>query len=83
MTSWNGLLKKEWVLMRWSMIAFMVAFIVITVSSFAPAAVGGIVDTDEIISMFSTLYMFFGAALFLQSLHNDMKQHDVWLHTPA
>lgn len=34
MMSWNGLLRKEWVLMRYSLVTFIVVFVVIAVSSF-------------------------------------------------
>ncbi|MCG7343445.1 hypothetical protein MHZ92_04835 [Sporosarcina sp. ACRSL] len=83
MNRWSGLFKKEWMLMRMSMIFFTFSFIVIAVSSFAPAAVGGIVESDELTNMFSTMHIFIGAALFLQSLHTDMKEPDLWLHSPA
>ena len=81
--AWNGLIRKEWMLMRWSAIVFVVTFTVIAISSFAPIAVGGIFDVNELVQMFSTMHMFFGAALFLHSLHTDMKQPDVWFHSPA
>ncbi|MDW0116635.1 hypothetical protein QTL97_06785 [Sporosarcina thermotolerans] len=83
MTGWNGLLRKEWMLMRYTFIAFIVVFVVIAVSSFAPLAVGGIFDLVEITNMFSYLQMYFGALLFIHSLHTDMKQPDIWLHSPA
>ncbi|WP_339252890.1 hypothetical protein NSQ43_03030 [Sporosarcina sp. FSL W8-0480] len=83
MMGWNGLLRKEWAVMRNSFIAFIVIFIVIAVSSFTPLAVGGKFDQIEITNMFSFLQMYFGALLFIHSLHTDMKQPDVWLHSPA
>jgi hypothetical protein len=82
MTSWNGLLRKEWVLMKYSLITFIVVFVVIAVSSFAPMAVGGIMDGVELTQMFSMMLMLFGVSLFLHSLHTDTKQPDVWLHSP-
>jgi len=82
MKSWNGLLRKEWVLMRYSLITFIVVFVVIAVSSFAPMAVGGIMDGVELTQMFSIMLMFIGASLFLHSLQTDTKQPDVWLHSP-
>ncbi|WP_252504822.1 hypothetical protein [Sporosarcina sp. Marseille-Q4943] len=82
MTSWNGLLRKEWVLMRYSLVTFIVVFFVIAVSSFAPMAVGGIMDGVELTQMFSMMLMLMGASFFLHSLHIDMKQPDVWLHSP-
>ncbi|MCM3710586.1 hypothetical protein [Sporosarcina luteola] len=83
MTGWNGLFRKEWMLMRYSFIAFIVLFIVIAVSSFTPLAVGGIFDLTETTNMFSFFQMYFGALLFIHSLHTDMKRPDVWLHSPA
>lgn len=83
MTGWNGLLRKEWVLMRYSVVIFVVIFTGIAVSSFAPAAVGGIVDSVELADMFSTILTFLGMGLFLHSLQVDMKQPDIWLHSPA
>lgn len=83
MTSWNGLFRKEWMLMRYTFVAFIVVFIVIAVSSFAPLAVGGIFELIEITNTFSYLQMYFGALIFIHSLHTDMKQPDVWLHSPA
>lgn len=82
MTSWNGLLRKEWVLMRYSLLTFIVVFVVIAVSSFAPMAVGGIMDADELTQMFSMMLIFMATAFFLHSLHTDAKQPDVWLHSP-
>jgi hypothetical protein len=79
----KGLLRKEWILMRWSALGFVVVFTLIAISSFAPLAVGGIFDINEYVQMFSTMHVFFGAALFLHSLHTDMKQPDVWFHSPA
>lgn len=83
MTGWNGLLRKEWVLLRYSLFAFVVIFIVLAVSSFTPAAVGGIVDPDELAHMFSTILIGIALALFLHSLQVDLKQPDLWLHSPA
>src|SRR5690606_15847537 len=62
---------------------FVVIFIGLAISSFAPAAVGGIVDSNELDQFFSTLLMFSGLALFLHSLQVDLKRPDVWLHSPA
>lgn len=83
MTAVGGLLRKEWILMRWSAVGFVAVLTLIAISSFAPLAVGGIFDINEYVQMFSTMHMFFGAALFLHSLHTDMKQPDVWFHSPA
>lgn len=82
MTSWNGLLRKEWMIMRYSLVTFIVVFIVIAVSSFAPMAVGGIMDGVELTQMFSMMLILCGASLFLHSLHTDTKQPDLWLHSP-
>lgn len=82
MTSWNGLLKKEWVLMRHSLVTFIVVFVVIAVSAFTPMAVGGIMDGVELTQMFSVMLIFMAASLFLHSLQTDTKQPDVWLHSP-
>ncbi|WP_432362469.1 hypothetical protein [Sporosarcina sp. UB5] len=83
MTGWNGLLRKEWVLMRLTAVIFVVFFIGIAVSSFTPAAVGGIVDSVELTDMFSTILTFIGMGLFLHSLQVDLKQPELWLHSPA
>ncbi|MDN4606647.1 hypothetical protein [Sporosarcina highlanderae] len=83
MISWNGLFRKEWTLMRYTFFAFILLFTVIAVSSFAPLAVGGIFDVIEITNSFSFFQMYFGALLFVHSLHTDMKRPDVWLHSPA
>ena len=82
MTSWNGLLRKEWVLMKYSLVTFIVVFVMIAVSSFAPMAVGGIVDGIELTQMFSMMLIFMATSFFLHSLHTDTKQPDVWLHSP-
>ena len=83
MTAFNGLLQKEWKLMRWPMLGFVATFIVIAALSFAPIVVGGIFEVNEFDGMFSTILLFLAAGLFLQSLHTDMKKPDVWLHSPA
>lgn len=83
MTAFNGLLHKEWKLMRWPLLGFVATFIVIAISSFAPIAVGGVFEVNELDGMFSTILLFLAAGLFLQSLHTDMKKPDVWLHSPA
>lgn len=82
MMSWNGLLRKEWMILRYSLITFTVVFVVIAVSSFAPMAVGGIMDGVELTQMFSMMLMLMAASFFLHSLHTDMKEPDVWLHSP-
>ncbi|MFC5601826.1 hypothetical protein [Sporosarcina koreensis] len=83
MTGWNGLLRKEWVSLKYSVVIFVVIFIGLAVSSFTPAAVGGIVDSNELDHFFTTILMFSGIALFLHSLQVDLKRPDVWLHSPA
>lgn len=83
MTSWNGLLRKEWVLLRITFLVLIAFIIFIAASSFAPLAVGGKFDLIEITNMFSFLHMYFGALLFVHSLNADMKQPDIWLHSPA
>lgn len=82
MTSWSGLLKKEWMILRYSLITFTVVFVVIAVSSFAPMAVGGIMDGVELTQMFSMMLMLMAVSFFLHSLHTDTKQPDLWLHSP-
>lgn len=82
MTGWNGLLRKEWAVMKYSLATYIVVFTVIAISSFSPMAVGGIMDGVELTQMFSMMLIFMGAALFLHSLHVDTKQPDVWLHSP-
>ena len=80
-------MRKEWILMHLTFFAFIGVNVGITFFSIAPMAVGAIIniglEMQGLVEMWSTIHMYFAAVLFLQSLHTDMKQPDVWLHSPS
>ncbi|MFD1205097.1 hypothetical protein ACFQ38_08275 [Sporosarcina contaminans] len=87
MTTYRGLLSKEWQLMKWSFVGYLLTNLVISVFSLAPSVVGSVgnirLEMSSLVNMWLILHMFFFTALFLQSLHKDIEQPDIWFHSPA
>lgn len=89
MKQWNGLLKKEWLSMKWLLLVS--ALLGISVMSFLPLLLSKSFGSEERIFEFTIVICFIwasatvvvpGVALFTM-LERDMKRPDVWLHSDA
>lgn len=84
---WRGLLKKEWILMRWQTIAFIVLSLLVCFFSLTPV-LAGIHDFQHInppglYDMMLRILLIMGPVLIVISIEYERKQLDVWLHTEA
>lgn len=89
MKEWKGLFAREWIIMRWGIIAFafITAFIVLLGPVISSRASGipqdFFTDTFVIVGAFLFLNIFIGAGVLCTSLGEEMKRPDIWLHSPA
>lgn len=81
MKSWKGLIRKEWKLMRSGVILFILLISIIVFVDGSPNFYGSADFLDSISSWFF-LHMFFGVIVLLNSLGEEMKHADIWLHSP-
>jgi hypothetical protein len=83
----KGLIRKEWVLQRWNIVALVLINLVITILEISPVFAGlfGRRMTEIIISSntWYSLHLYLGVFLFYTSLINEMKRADIWLHSSA
>ncbi|WP_342507389.1 hypothetical protein [Sporosarcina sp. FSL K6-2383] len=86
MKRWGGLVRKEWVLMRWGIVSFVLAFSAFIFLAYFHAfqgvletIVGDIQNTMVFIFL---LHMLAAVSWFLDSLNKEMKRPDIWLHSP-
>ncbi|BAQ09267.1 hypothetical protein OXB_0795 [Bacillus sp. OxB-1] len=89
MKSWRGLIWKEWLLLRWGvgLIAVLSFFVILG----GPLAIQKLLGVPG--SYFShalvfggtwiVLHLFVGLFLLFTSLGNEMKQPEIWLHSPV
>ena len=88
MKQWNGLWKKEWLVLKgWfygSIITLLIAFLFL---SFASYFLFEELSMIEILPMFSGLWVMFSVILpttvLLVSLNKEMNRPDIWLHSTA
>lgn len=84
---WRGLLKKEWILMRWQMIAFIVVSLLICFANLTPVLAGlknfEHIDPQGLYDMMLRILLIIGPVLIVISIEYERKQLDVWLHSPA
>jgi len=89
MKSWLGLLWKEWLLLRWGVgLIAVLSFFVILVG---PLAIQKLFDVPGdyfsqamvLGGIWLVLHLFVGLFLLFTSLGNEMKQPEIWLHSPV
>ncbi len=87
MKRWKGLLKKEWALMKWRLIIF-----VLINSSILYLGVDRLVyglpedfyaSIQPMIALFFLLHLAMAVSLLFDSLGKEMGRPDIWLHSPA
>lgn len=87
MKSWIGLFKKEWVFMKWKVIALILvnaALAVLSVSHIFYAVPKDFTLESELFrEMWMLIHLAIGVLLLFQSLTQEMKRPDTWLHSPA
>lgn len=89
MKEWNGLLRKEWIIMKWLLIvSALVAIVVMTVIPVAIASYfPGEMDVFEVTLVVCLLWAgaSIGAPLiaFIIMFQRDMKSPEIWLHSTA
>lgn len=89
MQQWNGLLRKEWVMMKWQLLVG--AVLAVAVLATIPMVISGLVETGETVFEVALFVCFLGAltsllmplVAFFIILERDMKRPDVWLHSTA
>ena len=88
-TSAKGLLKKEWILLKWGVITvFLLNIIVVMVAPpIVNRAFGLPLNTFEnslvISGVWFVISMFVAVGILFASLETEMKQPDIWLHSPV
>ena len=86
--SWKGLFRKEWVLMKWGIISFVLANVGVVL--FVPTLIRRIFNIPielfthalSIVGIWLVFNMFIGVGVLLVSLGHEMKRADIWLHSP-
>lgn len=89
MKQWNGLVRKEWVTMKWPLIVS--ALLAIVVMLFFPVLITRIVGAEMHVFEFALVICFLcaGASVFapvitlFTLLGREMKRPDVWMHSNA
>ena len=89
MKQWNGMVRKEWVTMKWPLIVS--ALVAITVMAVFPFLITGFLATEVHVFEFALVICFLwaGASVFapvialFTMLGSEMKRPDVWLHSNA
>ena len=89
MKSAKGLIQKEWILLKWGILALVLVNIVIVMAG--PLLINRAFDlplnTFEnsflISGTWFVAYLFIGVGILYTSLEKEMKQPDIWLHSPA
>ena len=89
MKQWNGMVRKEWVTMKWPLIVS--ALVAITVMAVFPFLITGFLATEVHVFEFALVICFLwaGASVFapvtalFTMLGSEMKRPDIWLHSNA
>ena len=85
----KGLIRKEWILLKWGILALVFVNIVVVMA--VPPLINRAFDlplntfeNSLIISgTWFVVSMFIGVGILFTSLEKEMKQPDIWLHSPA
>ena len=87
MKIWKGLLRKEWALMKWRLV-----FFVLITSAIQYLGVNRLVyglpedfyaSIQPIIALCFMLHLAMAVSLLFNSLGKEMGRPDIWLHSPA
>ena len=88
-TSAKGLFKKEWILLKWGVITVFLLNIIVVMAAppIINRAFGLPLNTFEnslvISGVWFVVSMFVAVGILYASLETEMKQPDIWLHSPA
>lgn len=88
-TRWKGLLKKEWILLRWGVMTVFLAniFAVMVIPPIINRAFDLPLNSFEnsliISGIWFVIGMFVAVGILFGSLESEMKQPSIWLHSPA
>ena len=88
-TSAKGLLKKEWILLKWGVITVFLLNIIVVMAAppIINRAFGLPLNTFEntlvISGVWFVVSMFVAVGILYASLETEMKQPDIWLHSPV
>lgn len=86
---WKGLFQKEWILMKWGVLAYVLlsAFIVFAgprlISSLFEMEYDFFDHTLPLVGAWLAFGTAIGYGMLIPSLGKEMKQPEVWLHSPA
>lgn len=89
MKRWKGLFHKEWILMRWRILAYAaITIFLVTVGPMIMYVFLGIpmnffTNTLVLAGVWLVFGMFISYGVLISSLGKEMKQRDIWLHSPA
>lgn len=88
-SSWRGLLEKEWILWKWSVVTLLLLDIVVVLAgpTFTHNMFGAPKDfftnTLVLVGTWFVLIVLIGMVLMSISLSHEMKRPDLWLHSPV
>lgn len=88
MKKWKGLLKKEWAISKWGIISlvFLNVFVVLLGPTIISQVFGipqeFFTNTLVLVGAWLIFNIFVGVGVLLTSLGHEMKQPDIWLHSP-
>lgn len=89
MKIWKGLLKKEWLIMRWGIITLALVNVVVVlvgpilISRFFNVPLDFFTDTLGIAGIWLVFNVLTGVGVLATSLGHEMKRPDAWLHSPV
>lgn len=89
MKIWLGLLKKEWLIMRWGIISLALVNVIVVL--FGPILISRVfnvsqeffTETLELAGIWLVFNVLTGVGVLLTSLSHEMKRPDAWLHSPV
>ncbi|MBO1914770.1 hypothetical protein J4G37_59335, partial [Microvirga sp. 3-52] len=85
----KGLLQKEWVLLKWGILVLFIVNVAVVVA--VPPLINRAFDLpmntfENALIISGTWFvfsMFISVSILLTSLEKEMKQPDIWLHSPV
>ena len=87
MEAWKGLFKKEWVIMKWKVIALILVNVAIAIISVSPVyskvPKDFILESQFFRDVWILIHLIIGLLLLYQSLGREMNRADIWLHSPV
>lgn len=88
MNKWKGLFKKEWAILKWGIMSLALLNVVVVllgptiISQAFGIPQGFFTNTLVLVGAWLIVNIFVGAGVLLTSLGHEMKQLDIWLHSP-